>query len=88
MNTILPIDAAGRLVLPAAVRRRLGLEAGSQLRLAIVADRIELTPVDTSPELVRSPTGRMVLKATGVPFDAATTVRAERDRQALPRNKR
>lgn len=83
MSASVSIDAAGRVVLPAAVRRRLGLTAGSRLRLAIVAERIELTPEpDEAVEWVVSPTGRRVLKATGVSFDSAAAVRAERNRHS------
>lgn len=83
MSASVSIDAAGRVVLPAAVRRSLGLAPGSRLRVAVVAQRIELTPEpDAEVEWVISPTGRRVLKGTGVPFDAAAAVRAERDRHS------
>ncbi len=38
------IDRAGRVVLPAELRRRLNLRPGSRLLLEVVAQKIELTP--------------------------------------------
>lgn len=70
-------------MVPAEVRRRLGLGPGSKLRVTVVAERIELSPeADQEAQFVVSATGRRVLKPTGVPFDAAAAVRAERDYQA------
>ncbi len=87
----LAIDSAGRIVLPAATRRLLGLHSGSKLRMAVVAQRIELTPApaDDETELSVSPSGRLVLAASTAAADvgvgAAAAVRAERDAQARPR---
>jgi AbrB family looped-hinge helix DNA binding protein len=88
----LSVDPAGRVVLPVQTRRLLGLRAGSKLRLNVVAQRIELTPVptDTDIELVVSASGRLVLGAAPASSgknakpaaDAAAAVRAERDGRA------
>lgn len=83
MKSALTVDAAGRVVLPSEVRRRLSLHAGSRLRLAIVADRIELTPEpDAEPRYATTPSRRRVLAPAAAPFDAADATRAERDAQA------
>lgn len=37
------IDAAGRVVVPKALRSQLGLTAGSELELRVVDDRLELS---------------------------------------------
>lgn len=89
MKSELIIDSAGRVVLPSEARRRLNLRPGSRLRLAVVAERLELTPAP-EPELplVQSPSRRPVLQATGKAFDAAAATRAERDAQARPRKSR
>lgn len=87
----LAIDSAGRIVLPAETRRRLGLRPGSKLRMSVVAQRIELTPApaDDAAELSVSASGRLVLAASPATADAgagaAAAVRAERDAQARSR---
>jgi AbrB family looped-hinge helix DNA binding protein len=82
MSSTLTMDAAGRVVLPAQIRKRLHLQAGSKLRLDIVADRLELTPEPGETAHATRKAGRLVLAETGKPFDAASAIRAERDKQA------
>ena len=81
MSISTTIDSAGRIVVPASVRRRLNLAQGSRLRLEVVAERIELTPEAEAEPLVRKG-ARLVLKPSGKRMDAAAQVRAERDAQA------
>jgi AbrB family looped-hinge helix DNA binding protein len=89
----LAVDSAGRIVLPVQTRRLLGLRPGSKLRMAVVAQRIELTPAPAASdtELAVSAGGRLVLaaaslaKAGGTAVDAAAAVRAERDARAQPK---
>lgn len=55
MKRGISIDQDGRIVLPSAVRRRLNLGPGSCLRVAVVAERIELTPEpEPDPEARRT----------------------------------
>lgn len=80
------LDSAGRIVVPASVRRRLNLTPGSRLRLDVVAERIELTP-ESAPEPLARKGARLVLEPSsrpkdGKPTDAAAMVRAEREAQA------
>ncbi|MBE0549824.1 MAG: AbrB/MazE/SpoVT family DNA-binding domain-containing protein [Rubrivivax sp.] len=83
MSLAITIDRAGRIVLPAELRRRLNLGPGSRLRLDVVAQHIELTPEpQDAAELVVSAGRRTVLRATGAAFDAAAATREERDAQA------
>lgn len=84
MAHTITIDQAGRVVLPAELRRQLNLVAGAQLRVEVVAQRLELTPQPAvaMPDFGRSTSGRPVLPAGGGPFDAAAATRAERDAQA------
>jgi AbrB family looped-hinge helix DNA binding protein len=84
MSYTITMDQAGRVVLPAELRRQLNLVAGSQLRVEVVAQRLELTPEPATPTAAfgRSATGRPVLPAGAGQFDAAAATRAERDAQA------
>lgn len=89
MKRDISIDQAGRIVLPSEVRRRLNLGPGSRLRVAVVAERIELTPEpEPDPTLVSTPSKRKVLQGTGAAFDAAAVTRAERESQARRRPRR
>jgi AbrB family looped-hinge helix DNA binding protein len=47
------IDKAGRVVIPAAVRERLGLTAGTVLDLAVDETGVRLEAVAPGPRLVR-----------------------------------
>lgn len=83
MKPALTIDNAGRIVLPSAVRRQLNLTPGSRLTLAVVAQRIELTPAPDASAAVQAVAGkRTLLRPSGQAFDAAAAVRAERDAQS------
>lgn len=82
MSIATTVDSAGRIVLPIEIRRRLGIVAGSRLNVAVVAERVELTPeAEPAAEFMLSPGKRRVLKPTGVAFDAAAAIRGERDEQ-------
>lgn len=84
MKPALTLDSAGRIVLPSAVRRQFNLTPGSRLTLAVVAQRIELTPApdagDAGLQVVAGK--RTLLRPRGQAADAAAAVRAERDAQA------
>jgi AbrB family looped-hinge helix DNA binding protein len=84
MSQTITIDNAGRIVLPAELRRRLNLGPGSRLTLDVVAQRIELTPLPQADAglLQVVPGRRTVLRPTGRASDAAAATRAERDAQA------
>ena len=81
MSLCATIDSAGRIVVPASVRRRLNLTPGSRLRLDVVAERIELTP-ESAPEPLERKGARRVLEPSGKRTDAAAQVRAEHEAQA------
>jgi AbrB family looped-hinge helix DNA binding protein len=80
MSYTIQIDASGRLVLPKAMRERLNLAGGANLRAEVVAGRIELTPVAGAQEAVLArKAGITVLKRAGAKVDAAAAVTAERE---------
>ncbi len=46
MDSEITIDAAGRLVLPVDIRRKLGLVGGSTLRVRLDGERVVMEPVE------------------------------------------
>ena len=82
MTATLTLDEAGRLLLPQAVVQMLGVKPGAVLTAEVTRDRIELinneADVPVMTEVVMKD-GLLVLAPTGIPVDAASAVRAERD---------
>ena len=58
------IDKAGRVVIPAAVRERLGLRPGTPLDISTDDVSIHLEPVVSPPKLVRRKSGLLVARPT------------------------
>jgi AbrB family looped-hinge helix DNA binding protein len=91
MKTKLKIDSAGRIVLPKALRTKLGLGPGDMLELENVGERVMLRPMRCDAPLVQEK-GVWVL-CTGRPMAASVTdkilqeTRNQRDKQnsAAPR---
>jgi len=78
------IDKAGRVVIPAAIRARLGLSAGTQLEIIVDDLSIRLVRKISGPKLVRVGE-RWVARATAPlderpEIDAAALIDEERDR--------
>lgn len=88
MSTTLILDKTGRVLLPAQVRKQMNLQPGTQLRLDVLGERLELT-VQAAPEpaLALAPSRRRVLPASGRALDAAAAVREERAAQSRPRQR-
>jgi len=81
-TTITTLDSTGRVVVPAEVRKKLGLATGARFTVDVVADRIELTPATPPESAVVRKAGRLVLAASGEALDAAAAIRGERQTQA------
>jgi AbrB family looped-hinge helix DNA binding protein len=88
MNTTAPIDKAGRIVIPKAVRDALEIGAGDKLRITVKGEEIRLRVQGPPPGLVRK--GKLLVKpATGRPVtikmvnDAIEKMRLDRTRAIL-----
>ncbi len=81
MNLSVPMDKAGRLVLPKEVRTRLHLVQGDVLIIELVADEIRLRPKRAASAGISRAGGRPVWDAPG---SAAT---AEEIEQVLQRGR-
>jgi antitoxin PrlF len=80
------IDKAGRVVIPAEVRKRLGLTAGTELEMVVEGFAIRLVRAMPGPQLVRRGK-RLVARpqaAEGerIDVDVARLIEEERDRWA------
>lgn len=77
------IDAAGRLVVPKALRDQLGLSPDTPLEIEIVDGHLELAPLDTPASIVDGPNGPVVA-ATGAAIsdtDVRRIIEAARERR-------
>jgi AbrB family looped-hinge helix DNA binding protein len=78
------IDKAGRVVVPAAIRDRIGLTPGTALEITVDDTGIRLEPVASAPRLVKI--GRRLVARPTVPADSrpdldiAALVEEERNR--------
>lgn len=78
------IDKAGRVVIPAAVRERAGLTAGTELEITFEDSAIRLERVAPGPRLVR--VGRRLVARPSAPaqarpaVDVAALIEEERNR--------
>ncbi len=76
------IDKAGRVVIPAAIRDRAGLQPGATLEVSVDDTGIRLERVATGPALVR--VGKRLVARPAVkssqPIDVAALVEEERNR--------
>lgn len=57
------IDAAGRIVVPKAMRRRLGIEGPAEVQIEVRDGAVEIRPDGREVELVEGEDGTLVFKA-------------------------
>jgi len=70
------IDGAGRIVVPKALRRALGLAENQELEIRAVDGRLEVEPVATPMRLVRPGKGLVAVSEHELPELTAEAVRA------------
>ena len=74
------IDAAGRLVVPKALREQLGLEPGTELDVAVRDGRLEIDVPPVEMRLEQRGKGLVAVTETPVPALTADEVRRALDR--------
>ncbi len=74
------IDSGGRVVIPKAIRDRLGLAAGGAVELREREGMIELEPAATPMKLRRTRHGLVAVPAVGLPRLTDEIVRATLER--------
>ena len=80
MRYTIPMDKAGRIVIPKEVRERIGADETTRFDLEVVLDRIELTRKEAREQPRVFKEGRMWVASTGgKPFNAEESIRALRD---------
>jgi AbrB family looped-hinge helix DNA binding protein len=79
------MDAAGRLVIPKAIRREAGLEPGAPLEIRWREGRIELEPEPLAVTLKRK--GRLLVAVPRQPVPVLRTQTVEETRRALRRER-
>lgn len=80
MSEIVTIDRAGRVVVPKAVREKLGLKGGEKLKLDLVGDRIELEPEVPEAHVEIAEDGLPIIRGVKGKFDAGKAVLEARER--------
>jgi AbrB family looped-hinge helix DNA binding protein len=81
------IDRAGRVIIPAAIREKVGLKPGTKLEVVADDIAVHLLPTAPPPKVVRKGK-RLVAKTTASPeelpaVDLASLVEEERNRWPL-----
>ncbi|HVP03245.1 MAG TPA: AbrB/MazE/SpoVT family DNA-binding domain-containing protein [Solirubrobacteraceae bacterium] len=69
------IDAAGRIVVPKAMRDALGLEPGTPLQITVRDGRLEIEPEATAMRIVEGPNGPVIVADRELPPMTADDVR-------------
>ena len=77
---VIPVDSAGRTVIPLQMRKAVGLEGGGIVRVRVApGGRIEIEPFAPETGRVLKKVGKFLVMHGGRPGNAAKDIRAERD---------
>jgi len=74
------IDKSGRVIIPKALRDKLGLAGGEELELTEENGAIEIRPAAMDVEMVETPEGVVAVPTTPVPVLTAEEVSATLER--------
>lgn len=69
---VVPIDKAGRVVLPKIMRAELALNAGDKLTIRVTGNSLTLSPCKRGPGFLRKGTGLVFSAGGGARIDAET----------------
>lgn len=83
MTATVPIDDAGRLVVPRNLRRRFGLTGAGRLEIRHVGDHVELRPAPSNISSRTADDGRPILE----PQEPLPSVSADEVRTTLERTR-
>lgn len=78
MKTLIPVDEAGRLVLPKAMRESLRLRGKGLVTATLSGNCVALEPVAEKPVAVKKVGRFLVIKGSGKAFDAVSALDASR----------
>ena len=82
MKTLVPMDKAGRLVLPKAIREKLCMPGEGLFQVEVCGQRVELEPVASESSGLKRVGRFLVLKGKGRKVDAVAALEAtRRDRE-------
>jgi AbrB family looped-hinge helix DNA binding protein len=79
------IDQAGRIVVPKAIRKAVGLSPGTPLEIRVVGSHIELEPAPLPVQLKRR--GKLLVAIPQQDIPALTVEEVEATRDALSRKR-
>ena len=79
------IDQAGRIVVPKAIRKAVGLSPGTPLEIRVVGSHIELEPAPLPVRLKRR--GKLLVAVPQQPTGILTAEEVEATREALSRER-
>lgn len=78
MKALIPVDEDGRLVLPEAMLKSLGIEGKGMVRATAADGHVELEPVVEKPVLTKKVGRLLVIERTGESFDAVSALESSR----------
>jgi AbrB family looped-hinge helix DNA binding protein len=79
MKDLVAIDQAGRMVLPKLIRKELQLDKGGVVKVQLVGNHVELTPISKPPRTLKKVGPFLVAESDGNAYDAVADINAVRE---------